>query len=52
MVEFKTFLWETSTFMCYTANIMDVDGLATQGARSSAAMVLTYFPCNSPASAP
>ena len=35
--------WKTRGRLSYTANIMAADGLATQGARASTALVLTSF---------
>ena len=42
---------ETRTNVSYTVNTMAAYGLATQGARASAAMILTEFVCNISASA-
>ena len=39
---------KTRTHLSYIVNIMTADGLATQGARSPAAMVLIYVSWNIP----
>ena len=44
--------WKIAAVSFYIVNIIVADDLATQGAKASAAMVLTYFSRNIPASAP
>ena len=46
--------WKTRYMycLCYIVNVVAADGLATQGAKASAGMVLTNFSRNIPASAP
>ena len=44
--------WKTGPHVSYIVNIVTADDLATQGARASVAMVLTYFSWNIPVSTP
>ena len=44
--------WKPRTCLSYKVNMMAADDLVMKGARASAAMVLTSFSCNNPASAP